>query len=337
MPHNIYIRDGRPAIFVTETPAWHGLGTVLQHPATAAEAIKAANLNWTVSKQPVYAGDALRKRVPDCFAIVRDDTWNEQHEPAVLGVVGSNYTPLQNRDAFTFFDPIVGQNAAVYHTAGALGVGERVWILAKLPSTIRVIGDDIADKYLLLSNSHDGNSAVQVKFTPIRVVCENTLTQALSEGPSLRVAHTRDLRERLRMAAAILGVAQRRFDELATLFQRIARIPMREAKLAEYLRRVFPDPRPSHDEARYERARRQVQDDRAAATYFFDNGKNSELNESRGTLWAAYNGVAEYVDHARFTKGTPDRRLNAIWFGEGYSIKARAFTIAEKSLSAWVN
>lgn len=64
MPHNISIRDGRPAIFVTEIPAWHGLGTVLQEPATAAEAMEAANLNWTVSKQPVYAGEVLRKRVP---------------------------------------------------------------------------------------------------------------------------------------------------------------------------------------------------------------------------------------------------------------------------------
>jgi phage/plasmid-like protein (TIGR03299 family) len=337
MPHNIYIRDGRPAIFVTGEPAWHGLGTVLQRPATAAEAIQAANLNWTVSKQPVYAGDGQRKLIPDYFAVVRDDTWKEQHEPAVLGVVGSNYTPLQNRDAFTFFDPIVGDHAAVYHTAGALGSGERVWILAKLPTVIRVIGDDIADKYLLLSNSHDGNSAVQVKFTPIRVVCENTLTQALSEGPSLRVAHTRDLRERLRMAAVMLAAVQRRFDELANIFQRMARVPMAQAMLTEYLLRVFPDPRPSHDEARYERAKRQVQGDRGAAAYFFDNGKNMELRESIGTLWAAYNGVAEYIDHGRFTKGTPDRRLNGIWFGEGYSIKARAFTIAEKSLSAWAN
>jgi hypothetical protein len=48
----------------------------------------------------------------------------------------------------------------------------------------------------------------------------------------------------------------------------------------------------------------------------------------KGTLWAAYNGVAEYIDYRRFGKASDDRQLNAIWFGEGYSAKARAFSAA---------
>jgi Domain of unknown function (DUF932) len=101
----------------------------------------------------------------------------------------------------------------VYHTAGALGNGERVWILAKLPDDIRVIGDDIANKYLLLSNRHDGYSAVQIKFTPIRVACQNTLTMALSQGPTLRVPHTKDVHQRLRIAANMLNTIKVRYND----------------------------------------------------------------------------------------------------------------------------
>jgi hypothetical protein len=105
---------------VVGTPAWHGLGTVLQRPATAAEAIEAAKLSWRVVKKPLFAGENEYRRVPDYFSMVREDDWNS-NKSTVLGIVRKGYTPLQNREAFTFFDPIVGQNAAVYHTARSLG------------------------------------------------------------------------------------------------------------------------------------------------------------------------------------------------------------------------
>jgi phage/plasmid-like protein (TIGR03299 family) len=193
MAHELEIRNGEASMFYVNEVPWHGLGTRLSGPATAAEAIKAAKLDWTVAKVPLYAVQGETSvRVPDAYGVIREDLWGQPACP-VLGIVGKHYTPLQNAEAFTFFDPIVGQNAAIYHTAGAIRDGERIWLLAKLPSQIVVVGDDVADKYLLLSNSHDGGSAVQVKFTPVRVVCNNTLTLALSSGPTIRVAHTRNM------------------------------------------------------------------------------------------------------------------------------------------------
>ncbi len=182
MGHNVSFKNGKARMFYWGGLPWHGLGTKLDGPATSAEAIKAAQLDSNVIKVPLCAVDKRGSAgVPDFFATVPEDGWGKLGCP-VFGVVGKDYKPLQNVDAFRFFDSIVGMGAAVYHTAGALGNGSRVWILAKLPSSIRVVGEDVADKYLLLSNGHDGHTAIQIKFTPVRVVCQNTLTRALKGG-----------------------------------------------------------------------------------------------------------------------------------------------------------
>ena len=146
---------------------WHNLGIPLNHPATAREAIEIAGLDYTVVKRPLESSTGTKK---DSFVTVRTDTGD------VLGTVGQIYEPVQNRDAFGFFDTLVSEHKAVYETAGVNGLGERIWILAKLPGYIMVHGNDIVNKYLLLINSHDGSLPVRVKVMPIRVVCNNTLT-----------------------------------------------------------------------------------------------------------------------------------------------------------------
>lgn len=324
---------------VVGEPAWHRVGTVLNRPATAAEAIRAAHLDWSVIKQALYAGEREHRAIQGYYAVVRSDDWENKKDGTAktLGIVSDGYTPVQNRDAFTFFDFIVGQNAAVYHTAGALGDGERVWILAKLPDDIRVIGDDITQKYLLLSNSHDASSAVQIKFTPIRVVCQNTLTMALSQGPTLRIPHTKDVQQRLRLAANMLNRVNIRYSEIADVFKRMAEIQMNGERLREYLGEIFPDPRREPDDDRSERLLAQVRKDRAGAEVLFSSGKGNTQKGVNGTLWAAYNGVTEYVDYKKYSKAAPDRQVETIWFGSGYSAKARAYAVAESHLSAWQN
>ena len=187
--------EGRP---------WHGLGVAVDSPATAAEAITAASLDWRVTTNPVlirnshtHVFEPIRGKV----AIVREDTQE------VFSVMGDGYEPVQNVDSFSFFDAVIAQGEAMYHTAGSLFGGRKVWILAKLPGDIVVTDTDKIEKYILLSNSHDGSSALRMKFTPIRVVCNNTLGIALSGHEGFYAKHTRNVLTRATEAREALGLA----------------------------------------------------------------------------------------------------------------------------------
>jgi len=329
MAHELLIKNGNAAMmYFGETP-WHHLGKKLDKPATSAEAIKAAQLDWEVSKATLYLKSGARYRAAKGnFAVVRTD----EREPTPLGIVGSSYRPLQNREAFVWFDEIVGQGAAIYHTAGALGNGERAWILAKLPGEIRVKGDDVSEKFLLLSNSHDGESSVQLKFTPIRVVCKNTLTMALNSGRAVKISHNSSLARRMEEAKKNLGIITNRFQKIENDFQRLAEIQMTGNRLAGYLGEVFPMPADETDEPAIKRVELARQDSQA----LFHTGRGNSAANIRGTLWAAYNGITEFIDYGR-TRRNPSQRLENIWFGGGYLTKARAFKIAITKAGEWSN
>ncbi|MEX0774750.1 MAG: DUF932 domain-containing protein [Phycisphaeraceae bacterium] len=331
MAPNLMIEEDRVAMMYVGKPPWHGLGKQLDTPATAAQAIEAAGLDWEVTTVPVYAvQDRHAALVPDRLAVVRADRWGKPGCP-VYGVVGRGYRPLQNSQAFSFMDSLIGDKAAVYHTAGALGQGERVWILAKLPDQIRVVADDLVEKYLLLSTGHDGHTSVQVMMTPIRVVCQNTLTMALASGSTqLRIAHTRDMPQRLEHARAALAHVRLRYAAVQEGFQRFARVSMKGNRLDSYLRMVFPDPPANAQRRLGDRVRM----DRAGAANRFETGAGNDLAPVRDTLWAAYNGVTDYVDHGRCCYQGADR-LCSIWFGRGSDIKAKAYDNALLLAQNW--
>ncbi len=330
MAHNISTERGRPEMcYVGERP-WHGLGTALQAPATAAEAIQAAGLDWTVEQWPLYAMAAatgMREggtiEAAGHLANVRSDTRQ------VLGVVGDRYQPIQNREAFTFFDHVVGQGQAIYHTAGALGQGERVWILAKLPGDIVITRhgtEDRTEKFLLLSNSHNGWSSLRMCFTPIRVVCQNTLNAALARTgevrQGIRIQHTGEITQKVTEAQRALGLAVKFYDDMTSLVEHLANRTLKQQELTAYVETVFPS-REGEPGGRIQNIRQDV-------LRLIESGKGNDRPGIRGTAWAAINGVVEYVDHERAGRGKTAQerassRLESAWFGYGATIKARAW------------
>ena len=240
---------------------------------------------------PLYAkhhrGETL---VPDKYAMMRSDRM-QGADTAILGVVGTQYEPIQNRDAFRFFDPIVGKDAAIYHTAGSLGQGERIWILAKLPGEIRIADDDITHKYLLLYNSHDGSGAAQVKFTPVRVVCQNTLMMALKGDPLMRIAHTRGVSVRMEEVQEAIVFITSTYDAIAEKFHRLAVVSVNKERLDQYVERVLPLSKTD------ERRRKKTEQHRREVKTLFESGRGNDAEKVKGTLWAAYNGITEFADH----------------------------------------
>ena len=320
MPHELATTNGGTAMmYAGETP-WHSLGTKLEAPATAAEAITAAGLDYLVQLEPLTTADGIP--VPQRKAVVRTDT-NE-----VLGVVGNSYQPVQNHQCFGFLDAVVADEQLRYHTAGALGKGERVWMLAQLPGQIRVKNsDDVTEQFLLLSNSHDGSSALRVYFTPIRVVCANTLGMAerRSRGQGISIIHKGDLAAKIGEAQDSLGFAKRFYDDLEARINHLANHHPNQRQLSIYFESLYPD-RENQNNGRAKNVRGELQ-------RLYEDGVGQDIPEIRHSTWAAFNAVTEYVDHHRSTRGSSpeeraSRRLESAWFGSGVRLKAEAWKFA---------
>jgi len=320
MAHELATVNGRTAMmYVGEVP-WHGTGSKLDTPATAQEAIAAAGLDYDVTLSDLTTTDGIP--IPSRKAVVRTDT-ND-----VLGVVGNSYVPVQNRQAFGFLDAIAADGGIRYHTAGALRRGERIWLLGKLSGQIRVKGsDDLTEKYLLLSNSHDGSSALRVFFTPIRCVCANTLAMADrgGKGEGIAIRHQGNLPAKVREAQEVLGLARRYYDDLEIRLDFLAGHQPTAAQLARYFEALYPDPADGSNS----RARN-VRD---SLYNLFERGKGQEMPAIRHTTWAAFNAVTEFVDHHRSTRGRTEHerssnRLDSAWFGSGSKLKQHAFRLA---------
>ena len=260
MAHNINYNEktGKHSFFSVKEKAWHGLGQIISDYPTSAEAIIQAGLNYEVEKRPLFTYDTANNNlnkeqksssdnnssqssstkliipeieVPDYYATVRTDT------KQVLGVVGNDYEVVQNVNAFSFFDAIVeSRKGILYETAGALGKGERIFITAKLPDYIKVGRNDLIEQYLLLTTSHDGLGSITAAFTPVRIVCQNTLNAALkSSSNTIKIRHTASAAEKLKGAQQILGSSMLQSVELEAVFNRWARVKITDREVKQLI------------------------------------------------------------------------------------------------------
>lgn len=313
---------------------WHGEGTHVGDVAVdAATAIEAAGLDWSVELRPVYQlipedlGGILVDNpveIPGVCSVTRTS------DNTVLGVVSERYVPVQNRHAFGFMDSLVGGDGLRYETAGALAGGRKVWMLAELTADhFEVAPGDEMVPYLLLANGHDGGNALQIKFTTVRVVCQNTLSMALRTKGGVSITHTGDVKAKMEAAKEVLGLARTEVAAHADWMKTLAATRMTEAEWHQFIEELLPTPE-GRDPARV-LAKRSLLDE------IIEDSAGADI--ARGTWWAGLNAVTNYTTHHATVRGAagPDggaKRLDAMWYGSGDRLDRRAVELILERLPA---
>ena len=215
---------------VRETP-WHGQGIIIEDAPTSEDAIRLAGLDWSVNQEKIYLADGTE--VKGNYANVR----SSDNKP--LGIVGERYKIVQNVDAFAFTDALLGEGVR-YETAGSLKDGKVIWMLARMPEQIEILGDKI-DPYMVFTNTHDGSGAVRVCMTPVRVVCNNTLNMAMSRAKRVWSArHTGSITDKLDEAMETLRFANQYLEATKETFEELHKVKLNEFKLYKMIDNILP-------------------------------------------------------------------------------------------------
>ena len=342
MAHNLNFNEqtGKHSFFSVKEKAWHGLGQIVEGYPTSAEAIKHAGLDYTVEKRKLFTYDNENNsadpetdiiipeiEVHNYFATVRTDNSN------VLGVVGKDYEVVQNKDAFTFFDAIVGGDGIQYETAGALGKGERIFITAKLPDYIKVGNDDLIEQYLFLTTSHDGGGSITAAFTPVRIVCNNTLNAALrSHSNAVKIRHTSNVKDRLEQAHRLMGIPNNLSSELESIFNRWAKIRITDPEVKKLIQLALV---PNKEVLQNIQAGK---DDELSTCFknmadtafeYAMNNDTQQLETTKGTLFGTYNAVTGYFQNVRNYKDEEAKIKSLLFGGTGQLRTQKAFNLCE--------
>ena len=284
---------------VRETP-WHGLGKVISEAPNSADALRIAELDWNVESHDVL--DGVSGEVVDGYkANVRDK------DGKILGIVSDRYKIVQNTEAFSFTDNLIGGDVR-YETAGSLRDGKTVWMLAKIKDT-KIAGDDV-ESYVCFANTHDGTGAMKVCLTPIRVVCNNTLNLALSTAKrSYSIVHKGDINGKIEEAREVLELNDIYLHNLAESAEMYANVKVDNDALNKLLNKLYPK-----------------EEDNKLVNERMEKSKNEflvaynmpDIKQFYGSAWGVINAAADIADHAeplRHSKNFDENRWGKIMDG----------------------
>jgi phage/plasmid-like protein (TIGR03299 family) len=299
--------------FLVSKPAWHGLGTLLKDAPTIQEGIVQAGADWTVSTREAKTLDGLAMQTR---AVVRDT------DNKILGEVGPDYVPLQNSKAFDWFQPFLDAGQAELHTGGVLHGGEVVWVLAKLKRNNAVIRhDDEIGKFLMLSNGHNGKMSVRIGFTPIRVVCANTLALAHTDKASqmIRIRHRGNVEKNILNVRETVDAIDAAFVADVELYTKLANNSNINAKdLRKYVKVVLEVREDVPDADLSTKIKNIIEN----IIRRFETG----MGNKGESWWDAYNAVTEYLSYERGHNA--DNRLDSLWYGPGATLNKFALNKA---------
>tara|TARA_R110000796_G_scaffold3035_16_gene11655 strand:- start:6531 stop:7487 length:957 start_codon:yes stop_codon:yes gene_type:complete len=299
---------------------WHGLGTRVSENISVDEMMVESGLDWEVQKVPAYA-DLNGTRIHsghDMLVRTSDNT--------ALDMVTGNWNPVQNAEAFDFFRDFVEAGDMEMHTAGSLQGGKRVWCLAKVKDDFTIGGKDLVESYLLLTNPHMYGRAVDIRFTPIRVVCNNTLTLSLGQKGDYQVSMSHKKAFNADEAKNLLGVAKDKMSQYEEMAKFLNVKRWTDETVKAYFATVFPNTNPNAKNKTFPIAEFDKYASKNAKRALEVMPIQPGADMGAGSFWQAYNAVTYLTDHE--LGRSADSRLASAWYGLNKVKKVKALELA---------
>jgi phage/plasmid-like protein (TIGR03299 family) len=319
MAHEIEFIDGKAQMAYVGQVPWHGLGTRVPADLTPNQMLDAAGLNWTVRKVEATAYDFETDRLYtlDRAALIRNN------DGKLLDVVSNDWNPVQNEEAFEFFNEFVEAGDMEMHTAGSLKEGQIVWGLAKIKESFELFKGDRIDSYLLFSNFHKYGFSTDVRFTPIRVVCNNTLSLSLSSTVErmVKISHRKVFDPS--NVKDMLGIATDKLVKYKDMASFLGSKKAKNEDIVEYFKRIFPVSGASDK-------KKEVSKNAQTALGILHTQPGAEYAE--GTWWQPFNAVTYLTDH--LAGRSADSRLSSAWYGQNKNLKTKALELAVEMAEA---